>query len=181
MKTILLIRHGETQAPPGVFCGVRDVALSERGRWQSAQSLKLMIVYEVELVVTTGLQRSDYVGELAARSGMPHCIEKGFREVDFGNWEGLTWEQISHQYPEQADDWLETPMDMDFPCGERAADFLRRVERAWQNICSRPESVIGLVGHSGTWALLRRAVLGEAEIKYMNYGESVTLTLKGVQ
>ncbi|MGW4898677.1 histidine phosphatase family protein, partial [Kitasatospora sp. NPDC004240] len=35
----------------------------------------------------------------------------GLREVDFGDWEGLTFAEVQQRYPDDLDAWLEAPAE----------------------------------------------------------------------
>lgn len=58
-------------------------------------------------------------------------INKDFQEINFGQWEGLTWQAIGQQPIEE---WSNNLLDYAFPNGESARKFDRRVIQAWDKL-----------------------------------------------
>lgn len=178
MKTVLLVRHGETIAGKGVFCGSTNVALSDEGKCQSKEIVQELANRKVQLVVTTGLQRTDYCGKLTKKAGIAHIVDTDLREVDFGSWEGMTWEEIEDANPELAQAWLDYPDTMQFPNGENMVQFHKRIRRAWQRLTMYPENCVAVVGHSGVLGYLLQCIGTRQEPTYMRYGELMELHIK---
>lgn len=126
-----------------------------------------------QLVITTGLRRTDYVGKLAAARGLACIVDTDYQEVNFGLWEGLTWREIETRFPEQAQQWLDEPLTMQFPGGEGMSVFIRRIHRAWARTLARPESTIAIVGHSGSLAHLLRLITGDKDLRYLGHGQAL--------
>jgi alpha-ribazole phosphatase len=177
MKTILVVRHGHTEAPRGSFCGSTDVPLSQWGRDQSVQCVKELLENHVQLVITSGMQRTDYVGSLASPHGIAHHVEGGFKEVDFGTWEGKTWSEIESTYPQPAKQWLADPTGMRFPDGEAMEAFRTRVQTAWARVLDRPEEVIAIVAHSGVLGHVLQHARGDEQPPYIEHGQTVRLLI----
>jgi broad specificity phosphatase PhoE len=178
-KTILLIRHGETASPPGTFCGSMDVALSDIGQRQSLFLLDTIRQNRAELVITSGMKRTDYVGTLARMKGFKHAVDPDFREVHFGEWEGLTWPEIEQRYLELAVQWMEQPGEMRFPGGESVKELNKRVDQAWQRMLARPEQTIAIVGHSAALVGVIATITGNQTPHYLRYGEVMRLEVPG--
>jgi alpha-ribazole phosphatase len=171
MKTILLMRHGKTVAKPGAFCGSTDVELSDVGRQQSITCMELILENKAELVITTGMKRTDYVGILARSKHVKHIVNRDFREINFGEWEGLAWPEIEQRYTELAERWIRRPGAMTFPGGESIQEFDERIERAWQRTLKRPEGVIAIVGHSAALAGVISLITDHTDPPYLRHGE----------
>jgi broad specificity phosphatase PhoE len=60
----------------------------------------------------------------------PVLVDDDLREVDFGAWTGLRWDQISERYGVTAYDWLDSLERGTMPDAEPEEMFRRRVERA---------------------------------------------------
>lgn len=58
-------------------------------------------------------------------------VNKDFQEINFGQWEGLTWQAIGQQPIEE---WSNSLLDYTFPNGESAREFDRRVIQAWDKL-----------------------------------------------
>lgn len=107
----MLLRHGET--PLSIekrFSGRGDVALTERGEAQAAAAAERMAGMGVEVIISSPLRRTRQTAEaVAAKVGREVIVDDGFAEADFGEWEGLSFGEISKQSPEQLKAWLADP------------------------------------------------------------------------
>ena len=65
-------------------------------------------------------------------------INEGFQEINFGDWEGLTWQGIGQQ---AIQDWSDDLLDYTFKNGESAREFDRRVIQAWDELQSKLNEV----------------------------------------
>ena len=95
-RELLLVRHGETAANvAGRFLGRSDAPLTDSARREAAALGPL--VPRVDLVVSSPAQRAI---ETAERLGLgAPVIEPAFREIDFGEWEGLTQDEVAELDP----------------------------------------------------------------------------------
>src|SRR5918992_482372 len=127
--TTLLLRHGET--PLSVerrFAGTGDIALTDTGVAQARAAAEALAPAGVEAIVTSPLRRCrDTAKEVAAVVGGPAVREDdGFRETDFGEWEGLTFAEVRKRWPAELNAWLADP-SVAPPGGESFTDTARRV------------------------------------------------------
>lgn len=143
-----LIRHGE---PVGgrLYRGTQDDPLSEIG-WQQLRSAPLE-TESFTAIISSPLRRCREFAELyGAENGLPVCCEQGFKEIGFGDWEGMSPATLADQDPEgQARFWAD-PLSYTPPNAEPMADFQSRVTNAWQNISAarRGEHIL-IIGHGG--------------------------------
>jgi broad specificity phosphatase PhoE len=96
---IYLIRHGETEwSLSGKHTGVSDIPLTEHGRQQARVLRQELLAKNFRLVLTSPLRRARDTCELAgfgARAG----IDPDLMEWNYGDYEGLTSEQIHAHRP----------------------------------------------------------------------------------
>lgn len=107
--TLLLIRHGESVANLGkYFAGQTDVPLTERGRKQAELTAEHLKDRQIDVFCASPLSRAYETG-LAAAKHHGKTVEKvpGLREINGGEWEQLTFEEITLRYPEDARVWNE--------------------------------------------------------------------------
>lgn len=100
VTNLLLTRHGQsTWNAEGRWQGQADPPLSDLGRAQAVCAARA--VGTVDLVVASDLVRSyETAGIIAEQLGVgPVVIETGLREVDAGEWSGLTRAQIEERWP----------------------------------------------------------------------------------
>ncbi len=152
MATIVyLIRHGETEWNKlGKFQGSTDIALSEDGIRQAylaAKVLKGKFDYIYASPLSRAKQTADIIGETSHVSTQ---IEPEIKEINFGLWEGLTFEEIKEKYPKEFVSWrnpLEGHLMSDDKsirnAGKRAGNAIRRLVEGHQG------ERIALVAHGG--------------------------------
>lgn len=148
---INLIRHGKT---PGNeekrYIGRTDEALSESGM----QEIKQISYPTCEAVVMSPMKRCIQTAELIyPNEKYPEkkriCVE-GFREIDFGLFEGKNYKELSGNAQYQA--WIDSNGTMDFPEGEGLLSFKKRVIKAFEEVLAELGTLqeISLVVHGGT-------------------------------
>lgn len=149
MNRILLLRHGETEGESSIrYHGANDVALSELGRSQMRLAASALPDEAIDLVVASPLARA-WEGARIVQPGAPVVLEADFREIDFGDWEGLTAEEIEQRDPERYREWREQPEGFHFPGGESRRDFRARVVRGAGGLLQRRAASPLVVAHHG--------------------------------
>lgn len=148
-KEIFLFRHGDVEDKyKKRFRGALDVNLSPWGEQMSQANADFLLKKPVDLVITSGLKRTDFVGKLVAAKGLRHEVEPRFAEARFGQWEGKSWDEVTALFPEAAKTYKQDFLNMQFPGGESVAQLQARLLAAWNEVLKRPESRIAIIGHS---------------------------------
>ena len=131
----LLLRHGQT--PMSVqkrYAGLGDVPLTEVGVQQAVAAGKRLASAGLTAIVTSPLARAVRTAdEVAAVTGAPVEADQGFRETDFGAWDGLTFAEVRERWPAELTAWLADPAVAP-PGGESFADVSARVESALRRV-----------------------------------------------
>jgi len=149
MHRILLLRHGETEGESSIrYHGANDVALSELGRSQMRRAAARLPDEAIDLVVASPLARA-WRGARIVFPRAPVLLEADFREIDFGEWEGRTAEEIERRDPERYRCWRQEPGDFHFPGGEHRRDFRARVVRGTGRLLQRSAGSPLVVAHHG--------------------------------
>lgn len=147
---MVFIRHAETDMA-GRFCGQVDPDLNDRGRTQLEVLQRQLAPWRTDLVVSSDLLRARKTAEAICSSSSSHIIFRtGLREIGFGQWEGLLWEEIERRDSVLARKWVESfPLEA-APGGEGFEAFQSRVreEFAYLQRLSLEERVI-VVTHAG--------------------------------
>jgi ribonuclease H / adenosylcobalamin/alpha-ribazole phosphatase len=142
----LLLRHGQT--PMSVqkrYAGLSDVPLTEVGVQQAAAAGKRLASAGLTAIVTSPLARAVRTAEeVAAATGAPVEADEGFRETDFGAWDGLTFAEVRERWPAELTAWMADPAVAP-PGGESFADVGSRVESALRRV---------LAGYQGRTVLI---------------------------
>lgn len=164
--TLVLLRHGETALTPQKrFSGSTgsDPELSEKGRWQAERAAEALAARgTIEAVVSSPMLRARETAEaVAIRLGLPVRIEEGLREVDFGDWEGLTFAEAQQRHPEDLSAWLGSTEVKPTGSAESFATLAQRVAVARDKVLARyPGKTVLVVSHVGPIKSLVRLALG---------------------
>ena len=160
-RQILLIRHGETDGGSSVrYFGSTDVELSEDGREQMAKIGAQLASRRVDLWVASNLRRSWQAAGILSRGALVR-IEPDFREIHFGQWEGLTREEIQARDPVAFEDWQAGRDGFEYPAGESRAAFRARVGRGLERVLASPAANVAAVLHKGVIREIARQLTGE--------------------
>lgn len=160
LERMVLVRHGETLGESSIrFHGATNVRLSELGLSQAREARRRIPAAEYELVVSSPLSRA-WKTALITAPGRWVRLERDFREIHFGRWEGLTREEIAAREPELYARWQEQGRDFDFPEGEARRDFRDRVLRGLDRIREARVRSAVLVAHKGVVRTVIEALTG---------------------
>ena len=98
----IFVRHGETEwNVTGRYQGQTDVPLSEKGRAQAEALGKRFADIHVDEVYSSPLKRAyDTARAIAEPKGLSIHKVDGIKELNFGEWDGLTKEQLTEQFGE---------------------------------------------------------------------------------
>jgi ribonuclease H / adenosylcobalamin/alpha-ribazole phosphatase len=144
-----LLRHGQT--PMSVqkrYAGRTDVPLTEVGVQQAAAAAKRLASAGFGVIVTSPLLRTVQTAQaVAAVTGAAVVTDDGFRETDFGAWEGLTFAEVRERWPAELSAWLADP-EIAPPGGESFTDVSARVTAALDRLlAARAGQTVLIVSH----------------------------------
>jgi broad specificity phosphatase PhoE len=107
-RTVLLLRHGRTAYNAQArLQGQVDIPLDDVGDWQVAQAGTDLVARHVPTrIVSSDLARARATAAAVGRlAGVEVEIDERLRERSFGDWEGLTAQEISERWPDQYAVW----------------------------------------------------------------------------
>lgn len=155
---LLLVRHGEVHdSARGTLYGQRDVPLSDRGRAQSQLTGLALRRYRIHAVYSSDLIRASFVaGEIARHHGLKPILSPLLRERHFGDWQGIGWDDLERQKPEEVARYNADRFHMRVPGeSENFQDVQRRVLSFQRELLARhPGQAIAVCAHSGPIRLL---------------------------
>jgi probable phosphoglycerate mutase len=161
--TLILLRHGATPLTAEKrFSGVGDPDLADTGRAQAAAvARRLAARGGVDVVVASPLARTRQTAQAAADAlGLPVEIDEGFRETDFGIWDGHTFAEVRERWPEELQAWLASP-SVQPPGGESFDAVAERVLAARDQVLERhARRTVLVVSHVTPIKTLIRDALG---------------------
>jgi len=97
---------------------------------------------------------------------------EALREIDFGAFEGLTYEQIQRRFPALYRQWMESPTEIEFPNGEGFPAMRQRVLEAVRHLRqAHVGESIAIVAHGGVNRILLADALGMPPAKIFRLGQ----------
>ncbi|HYM82696.1 MAG TPA: histidine phosphatase family protein [Candidatus Dormibacteraeota bacterium] len=127
MLTLVLTRHGLTaRSDPEQHLGQHiDIGLSEEGREQAMALAGRIADERFDRIVCSPLRRARETAEAVA-AGRPIELDARLLEMDYGRWEGLTYEGIEAVDAAYRAEWEADPARLPCPGGESADDVAAR-------------------------------------------------------
>jgi alpha-ribazole phosphatase len=170
---VVLVRHAETDASAQGRCyGRLDVGLSPEGRRRSRELGAALAATPLAAVYSSPLSRAlETAAAVASPQGLVSVVDERLREIDFGELEGLTYDEIRGRWAALYGEWMERPTQVVFPGGEGFADLRRRVLAALAEIRGRHEGdAVAVVAHGGVVRVVLADVLEPADGAIFRFG-----------
>ncbi|HEY1393793.1 MAG TPA: histidine phosphatase family protein, partial [Methylibium sp.] len=125
---IIAIRHGETAwNVEARIQGQLDIPLNDTGRWQAHRLALALAEEDVAALYASDLLRAYETAQAASRgTSLAINTDTGLRERGFGIFQGMTYEEVDQQWPEQAARWRRRDPDFGPEGGETLRDFYAR-------------------------------------------------------
>jgi broad specificity phosphatase PhoE len=161
---LLLARHGETEwNRQRRFQGHADRPLNDVGRRQARELAELLLSADVAAIYTSPLRRASETARIvSAQLDLEPRELEALREIDVGDWQGLTIDEVKARFPEQ----LEVAWQSGWPNGETHEELGARVLPALLDLeRQHPGAIVLGVTHAGPLrvALARAAGLTHEE------------------
>ena len=169
---LLLTRHGQTDWNiAGRYQGQSDVPLNQTGQTQAAQIAKRLSTETIHAIYTSDLSRAVNTAQAIADF---HQLEikkdTRLRELSFGDWEGMTYKEMSAHSPVLFSKWMTDSMNISTPNGETLAQLAARVKSAFDQIKDdHKDQTVLVVSHSGALQSLLAVTLGVDLNRYWQF------------
>lgn len=159
---LLVVRHADPEESMRGRCyGSLDVSLSAAGLRRAAAVGEALRDHEVAAVYSSPLQRAlETARAIATAHGLESVVRDGLRELDFGELEGMLYDEIASEHPELFRGWMHDPVSVRFPGGESLADLRERVLPEVAEIRARHDGeAAAVVAHGGVARVVLADVL----------------------
>jgi broad specificity phosphatase PhoE len=159
---VLLARHAEVEVRyHKIFGGRIDMNLSPRGHEQAGLLAKFLRTRNLDAVYASPMKRVQQTLEPYLKNGAhAQTIVPDLREVDFGDWTGMNWEQVSQKFQLLTHEWLEHIERGVAPNGESGPQFRARVEPALRKIIKKhPGQTVAIACHGGVIRMILSILL----------------------
>jgi alpha-ribazole phosphatase len=148
---LILLRHGEPDETVHGRCyGRLDPGLSRLGEEQMKRAWRLLKGESLAAIYCSPRRRAVDSARLRSTGSPAMTVDDRLREIDFGAFEGLTYEEIATRYPQRYDEWMTQPTRVRFPDGESFAALRARVREAVEQIRrNHAGETVAIVSHGG--------------------------------
>jgi len=152
MKTLYLVRHGETDHnAEGRAMGQMDMPLNARGLDQARQTAEFLRRFPIEHIMSSDLGRAMSTAQpLADALGIKVVPDVRLRELSFGILEGRTVAECEAEDPAAVARWRSGDFDAALPGGESRRSLMQRTRVVLEEIVSGPHAHVALFSHGGT-------------------------------
>src|SRR5512140_1864118 len=125
MLDLVLTRHGTTTAGEVMLGGQLDVGLNDQGHQEAAALAERLHGVRFDRIVSSPMNRAMETAEIVAR-GRPFEVDDRLRELDYGRWEGLNYQEIDARDLDLRARWEADPAETHAPGGESGNDVAAR-------------------------------------------------------
>ena len=163
MIRLLLVRHGQTiWNAEHRYQGQTDIPLSPLGEAQALAVSRRLAGEQIDAMYSSDLQRARHTAShIAALPPLDVREDRRLREMAFGEWEGLTYAEITARDPQRLAEWASHSPGASPPAGETREALEMRVQALLSDIAARhADQTVLLVAHGGTLLTLLALALG---------------------
>ena len=166
---LVLLRHGQTiWHTENRYAGRSDVALAPHGEAQADELARWASKAELDAVLTSPLARAQRTAAPTCdATGLAPVVDERLVEIDFGEGEGLTREEMTTRFPQELEAFLAAPATVALPRGETGAAAVARARPVLDQACrAHPDGRVLIVAHQ---TLLRLLLCDHLEIPLDRY------------
>lgn len=151
LRTIYLIRHGLPFFPfnKRSCIGQTDYPLSWEGEQEIRGIQAYLIDKNIEKIFYSPLIRCKRSAEILSCGTIPCVSVEDLKEIDMGDWEKMTFEEIKIRYPEEYKHRGLNFSSFIPPNGESFSMCLQRGKRAFLEIVEQTKGNIAIISHAG--------------------------------
>ena len=147
---LFLIRHGQTDWNiQKKYCGFSDIDLNENGKKQIKKLAKRISNERIQKIYSSDLKRTIQSAKIIFKDAPIEKLPE-FREINFGIFEGLTYQEIMKKHSKIYKKWIEKPLNTKIPNGEDLKTLAKRVKRGLTKVLSANNNkTIAIFTHAG--------------------------------
>ncbi|MEA3424460.1 MAG: histidine phosphatase family protein [Bacillota bacterium] len=158
--TVFVLRHGETYANVDKrYFGFSESDLTETGKLQIRKMKEILVDEKFDKVYCSPSGRTKQTAEIL---GVDYIINENLREMNFGIFERMTYDEIMNKYPKESNEFYSNWGKYKIPKGESFIDVNKRANGFLDSI-DKDENIL-IITHGG-WirAFLSDVLDGKAE------------------
>lgn len=175
---VVFVRHGRTvENESGRFGGITDTPISFAGAVGAAAAAKKVEGRAFAEVYSSPLKRAVQTSEIL---GIEGWHDDRLKEINFGVFEGMSYEEILERYPDEAREWTDDYINFRIPDGESLRELYERVGSFLDDMEGKNGTVL-VVTHEGVIKCALCCVLGSLEHFYRFRAEHCRFTQIAVE
>lgn len=138
--TLDLLRHGDVYGGTRLL-GHSDAPLSELG-WRQLRAKVCDVNHPPwDCIIASPLRRcAEFAAQLGDMFKITVLHEPRLREMSFGEWDGMPFDELYEKFPQQALNFWRDPFSTSPPGGENFTNFLSRIQEAWAEVLASSDS-----------------------------------------
>lgn len=170
VERLYLVRHGTSEGADGLVVGQIDLELSDAGAadlralgesWQGPPPDRLISSDLLRASRSADVLSEVWGLEVSAR-------DPRLREIDFGEWDGMTWKDLRRQEGDRFETYMQTWWDESPPGGESMAEVGQRATDWFYDILDHGSGVVVAVAHGGSIRTILAHVLKMPGLQVFN-------------
>ncbi len=178
MGRVLLVRHGESELNrDGIFYGNLDPKLTKKGREQATKLKEVLKNYNYDKVYSSDLIRARETAEIINSKNIEISCTPKIRELNFGIFEGMKYEEIKKKYPKEEKLWREEWKTFSYITGESVEAMQNRCVEFLEEVRSEEKDIL-IVAHWGVInSILSHYMIGNLDGYWKFATENCALTI----
>ncbi|NMB53932.1 MAG: histidine phosphatase family protein [Leptolinea sp.] len=161
---VILVRHGQTEWNKiERFRGRYNIPLNQTGIDQATKTgIRISNKWKPIAIYSSPMGRAMQTAvKIAEFCKQPVFPCDGLNDIDYGEWQGLTPEEVNRQWPDLLKVWYEMPEMAYIPGGESLTQVRERAMASIMELCQKhPDSNLVLVSHTVVIRMILLAILG---------------------
>lgn len=168
---IYIVRHGQTDSNlNSEYYGSLDIPLNEQGIKQMLGLKSKLSSIEFDAIYSSSSQRTLRSLEIIVPELQDIVqVDKRLCEINFGDFEGMTYKQICSLYPKEVEKWKRNWKDFCPPNGESFRSLYLRVSLFFEHLIATNEKNVLIMTHSGVIKCMYSYVLGKNMDLYWSF------------
>src|SRR5262245_31960759 len=138
---LLLVRHGETDWNLARrYQSYSDIPLNQTGILQAEQLARRLSNEKIDVIYASDSPRAAETAKLIAnilKPALPIHSDSRWQEICFGEWDGLTYEEVEAKWKNEVTAWYTDPVNVAPPGGETMLQLSQRLQSALDELKSK--------------------------------------------
>lgn len=156
-------RHPKPIVAEGICIGQTDISVDKRKLKRLANKIERFVrLHQLPKIIwVSPLQRSLKVGHILAQRGFDYRVAPELAEINFGEWDGRPWAQITKQ---EIDEWCHHFAHFAPNHGESLQHLFERVEGWLVKVSAeQKDNPVLVIGHAG-WINAAKMIANDQEV-----------------